>query len=212
VYKQRLLSKGVKAAELPVFSNIPNVANALSAGKEFTNEITIAFFSQFLYRQEIITFLEKLIADIKSNGLKVKVVFIGGSENSIKELYNKVKALNDIDELTHTGFLDEITLSSALIKCHLGITPVPLHLVGKSGSVSAFLTHGVPIAAPYSKPGFENIGVGFFSQSAIDAVVTTPTLADIKRATGILENEQESHSLTLTSEKIINDLNYHYEY
>jgi len=58
------------------------------------------------------------------------------------------------------GNLNEDEITYELQKIDLGISSVPHHTLGKSGSVMAFLSHGVPIAAPVIHYEYERFGIG----------------------------------------------------
>ena len=83
----------------------------------------------------------------------------------------------DLKSISCTGFLNELEISRHLSKCDLGITPVPQHALGKSGSVAAFLCHGLPVASPIINNQFSNFGIGFFNRICCSAVIEN---ADMK--------------------------------
>jgi len=179
-YADRLLKLGVKALPLPVFSNIPYVNTTTNRKDSYFN---VGFFSQVTYRAEIIEFLKKLSVACINKNLKLNITIIGGSYNKVEKFIDQVNTSKDINStISHTGFLDAHNVSLALSNCNIGITPVPKHLLGKSGSVAAFLSHGIPVAAPYIKECYENMAVGFFDEDIIAAIVPDADLNTIEGA------------------------------
>ena len=182
-YAERLLQLGVKAKALPVFSNIPFIPAKANHPEGVFN---VGFFSQVTYRAEIISFLKQLSEACTNHNLKLNIVIIGGSFNKVENFISQVKDVKEIHStISHTGFLNVAGVSAALSDCNIGITPVPRHLLGKSGSVAAFLSHGIPVAAPYIKEGYENSAVGFFDQDIVAAI--TPD-ADLNHIAVALKN------------------------
>ena len=180
VYAQRLRLIGVKAKALPVFSNIPNIKTNIN---HIEGSFTVGFFSQVTYRKEIIEFLKNLSVGCVNKNLKLNIVVIGGTYNKVEKFIEQINALENMDcTVRHTGFLDSDNVSMALSNCNIGITPVPRHLLGKSGSVAAFLSHGIPVAAPFIKEGYENMDVGFFDQDIVSAIISDANFSCIATA------------------------------
>lgn len=197
-YADRLLKLGVKAHPLPVFSNIPFL-NLQTA--PIDNYLTVGFFSQVTFRTEIIDFLKNLSAVCLQKKINLKILVIGGSSAKVEKFINVIGAINEIKSIiSHTGFLDAEGVSSALSGCTIGITPVPRHLLGKSGSVAAFLSHGIPVAAPYIKENYENFKVGLFDPDVVSAIILNADLDAIAIA-----SENVSKIINRVTPKAVSD-------
>ncbi|WP_154652600.1 hypothetical protein [Flavobacterium rivuli] len=204
VYAHRLQELGVKAMPLPVLSNIPVIDVSVANEDGFFN---VGFFSQVTYREEIIEFLKELSLTCNKSNLKLNIRIIGGNSNRAKIFIDQITNVKDINcTIRHTGFLDVKGVSAELLNCNLGITPVPGHLLGKSGSVAAFLNHGVPVAAPFIKDGYQDEGIGFFDEKLISSVVVKPQIENIEEAK---KNAFCAHTvidIPVIAQKFINDL------
>lgn len=167
IYKKRLEALGVITKPLPLFSNV------VTSNSNITNnngKFTVGIFGQITYMTE----LEHFFLDAKQyceiNHLSLSIVLIGGSAQRAQQFVGEIKDEEIKEVLQHTGFLDESDISSAIMSCDIGLTPVPYHLLGKSGSTLAFLNHGIPVAAPFTKRGFETEPIGFFDETLADAI------------------------------------------
>ena len=170
---------------LPLFSNIevypcssPSISTALRVG----------FFSQAAASPPIVSFLQQLHAHAAAAGRQVELLFIGGNPARMKETGDSFDRTGLFTgNIFYTGFLPPEGISAALQSCALGITLVPRHALGKSGSVAAFLQHGIPVAAPVVLPGKDQMDIGFFSESLCATIVLSPTLTalDLARAAAL---------------------------
>ena len=204
VYKARLREVGIKSKKLPIFSNLSETSFCGYGNNRF---ITIAFFSQFTPRDSVNKFIEQLTQGILREGLDFRIIFIGGNEHSTKLFKSEFSSISGLqNKIQITGFLDENKLSEVIGNCDLGITPVPRHVIGKSGSVAAFLSYGIPVAAPYVKPGFESLGIGFFNQSICEAILTSPDLKDFKISAEAAKVIPEKLNISSIANKFILDL------
>jgi hypothetical protein len=88
----------------------------------------------------------------------------------------------------------------------LGLTPVPRHLIGKSGSVAAFIAHGLPVAAPYIYPGRDPEDIGFFSSNLCGAIVKTPDFSSLQMAAKASVSSKNEIEINKVTEKFIADL------
>ena len=77
------------------------------------------------------------------------------------------------------GFLAAEAVSDQLQRLDLGITPVRYHAVGKSGTVAAFLSHGIPVAAPWRTERSES----FFDHNLMAAVLQRFSPEALREAT-----------------------------
>ena len=159
---------------LPLFSNIEIYNQPTPAANPV---VRVGFFSQAAASPPIVSFIETLCCNAETAGKQVELLFIGGDPVRMKEAgdtFNKSGRFTD--KIFYTGFLPPEGISAALQGCSLGITLVPRHALGKSGSVAAFLQHGIPVAAPVVYPGKQPDDIGFFSGNLCFAIVCTPDL------------------------------------
>jgi hypothetical protein len=159
---------------LPLFSNIEIYPQpAAPAG----TTLRVGFFSQAAASPPIISFLTILCNHAKAAGREVEILFIGGDTARMKkagDLFNDTGLFTG--KIFYTGFLPPEGISAALQGCALGITLVPRHALGKSGSVAAFLQHGIPVAAPVVHRGRDPRDIGFFSSNLCTAILLHPDL------------------------------------
>jgi hypothetical protein len=179
-YNLQALAKHIHP--LPLFSNIDVFNQPLQTGNEV---LRIGFFSQAAASTPIVSFMEMLCSNARAAGSSMELWFIGGNPASMRETGEMINKKGLFNKLSYTGFLSPEGISAALQHCTLGITQVPRHALGKSGSVAAFLHHGVPVAAPVVHRGKNTRDIGFFSEGLCSAIVLTPgmqALASAKKA------------------------------
>jgi len=164
---------------LPLFSNIDVFEQPSPPGNDV---LRIGFFSQAAASAPILTFLEILCCNARAAGNSVELWFIGGNPARMREAGETIIKKGFFNQISYTGFLSPEGISAALQQCSLGITQVPRHALGKSGSVAAFLHHGIPVAAPVVHPGKEVKEIGFFSKELCDAIVLSPRMQALDTA------------------------------
>jgi hypothetical protein len=195
---------------LPVFSNIPFIE---SPNHEINYKMTfrIGIFSHISAEEPLLEFLLKLKPLILETETEIEIVLIGGKSgenSSVKQIIET--HLNMPGCVINKGFLDAEELSYLLQTCTLGITPLPRHSLGKSGSVAAFLSHGIPVAAPVTLKGFEPDDIGFQSAELRDAILTIPDLNELKRIRQKIDRHKQVISLSEISNDFIETLtSYH---
>ncbi|HEX6428330.1 MAG TPA: hypothetical protein VF008_11615, partial [Niastella sp.] len=164
---------------LPLFSNIDIFSQPVQPASQV---LTVGFFSQAAASTPIISFMEDLCSNARAAGNKIELSFIGGNAARMREageIFNKRALFNNI---SYTGFLPAEGISAALQRCSLGITEVPRHALGKSGSVAAFLHHGIPVAAPVVHQGKNASDIGFFSEGLCSAILVSPDMQALANA------------------------------
>jgi hypothetical protein len=168
--KLEAIVPGVKP--LPLFSNIEV---ACQSRELYPSVLRVGFFSQAAASPFVISFLENLSKNAETSGVQLELLFIGGDPGRMKMAGDTIgKSGNFKHLILYTGFLPPEGISAALQSCSLGITLVPRHALGKSGSVAAFLQHGIPVAAPVIQPGLDPAEIGFFSTNLCSAILLTP--------------------------------------
>lgn len=174
-YQAQIAALRWLARPLPLFSNIPVVP--APATREVQARFRVGIFSQADKREVLAGFLRRLDVALAGSGLPLQVLLIGGTAAAMGALQAVLETEAGLRGRVHyTGFLEPGPLSEALQSCDLGLTPVPRHAVGKSGSTAAFLAHGRPVAAPAVHWGVAAEDVGFFSASLRATIVLEPDL------------------------------------
>jgi glycosyltransferase involved in cell wall biosynthesis len=190
-YSVDLEGLGLQVSPLPLFSNI-EVTEEDNKPNE-TSIFRVGFFSQAEISDAIAEFLKSLGREVMLKGLTLEVLLIGGSEEPMNRIKKEIEDINGYrNGVKVTGFLTAEALSKALSSCAIGVSPVPRHSLGKSGSVAAFIAHGVPVAAPNVHPEYSPEDVGFFSPKLRAAVIRDPQInmvENAKKATLEAKNE-----------------------
>jgi hypothetical protein len=164
---------------LPLFSNIDVFEQPSLPGN---NVLRVGFFSQAAASTPILSFMEILCSNARAAGNSIELWFIGGNAARMREAGEIINKKGLFNKISYTGFLSPEGISAALQHCTLGITQVPRHALGKSGSVAAFLHHGVPVAAPVVHAGKNTRDIGFFSEGLRSAIVLTPAMPSLAAA------------------------------
>lgn len=165
---------------LPLFSNIDLFIQPVQPAGQV---LRVGFFSQATASRPIISFLEELAGNAGKAGRKIELLFIGGNPEKMRAVGDILKTSTSFkDNIFFTGFLPAGGISAAIQQCTLGITQVPRHALGKSGSVAAFLHHDIPVAAPVVQQGKHPKDIGFFSENLCAAVLLTPDLQALETA------------------------------
>ncbi|HKK17799.1 MAG TPA: hypothetical protein VJ952_03875, partial [Opitutales bacterium] len=107
-------------------------------------------------------------------------------------------------DVVETGFLSAVEARAAIRTCHLGLSPVPRHAAGKSGSIAAFISEGLPVALPFVLEGKDADEIGFFDLGLRRACITDP---DLKLLTDARAAAQENRSKISVEQVALNFLN-----
>jgi hypothetical protein len=186
--KMEAIAPGIQP--LPLFSNIEVFSQP---GEKHASVLRAGFFSQADASPAVISFLENLSKNAAASGIQLELLFIGGDPVKMKLTGNTIAKSGKVTaNILYTGFLSPEDISLALQSCTLGITLVPRHALGKSGSVAAFLQHGIPVAAPIIYNGTDPAEIGFFSRKLSSAILLTPDLnamAIVEKAAIAAKNE-----------------------
>ena len=137
-------------------------------------------FSKIIYSEQINKILENLTNLLIKENKLFEIILLGGTKQDAQNFKNSVINNNKIKaQVVIKGFLSNNELSIELQKLNIGLTPVSNHLLGKSGSVSAFLEHGISIIAPIisDENGFNEIG--FFDEKTKKYIIQDLTNFDV---------------------------------
>lgn len=204
-YKLKLEKLGFKVKILPLFSNIEVSMTIKNKNRKFK----VGFFSQIGYDENIILFLAKMASQMATKGIKTEILLIGGKKDKIHSFKCILEQLECFKEnIIYTGFLNSNDLSKALNSCNIGITPVPRHGLGKSGSVAAFIAHGVPVAAPVIHPKYDPMEIGFLSSSLCSSIILEPEFQNIKIAEIATLDARNEIMVTTITNKMLYDMEF----
>lgn len=174
LYQKKLKQINIVAKPLPLFSNFKTIS--IPDQKKETTVFKMAFFSQIKATPAIFDFINAFCLELLNKGLSPQLVLIGGNKVKMESMVNIFKiSCPYLDSVTYTGFLDELTILKTISECDLGITPVPQHVIGKSGSVAAFFSQNIPVAAPVKQATYSTWGVGLFLEEEINSILLKPT-------------------------------------
>ncbi|MEO6520468.1 MAG: hypothetical protein ABIN91_02250 [Mucilaginibacter sp.] len=208
IFYNKLTKRRYTVKELPLFSNIEINNNTNKHNN--ANVFRVGFFSQAETNEAMMGFLNALGAEIARYNLEFEILLIGGSERhmiAVGEVLESVK--NVIKPIKHTGFLGSDEISSAIQGCTIGITPIPRHALGKSGSVAAFMTHGIPVAAPNVHFLYNPATIGFFSDEMCKAIITGADFSEIAHAKNAAPAVSNKIELNTIAKTFLNDLANH---
>ncbi|MBB4079025.1 hypothetical protein GGR28_001642 [Lewinella aquimaris] len=176
-YQNKLRSLGIQTQPLPLFPNISPVNRPVTLPSQET--FRLGFFSQMDLREEILTLIRKLMQWTDSQQKTLEIFLMGGSESKSRETSATLNELFPGATIHALGFMPSEEISQIMASLNLGITPVPYHAIGKSGTVAAFLSHGVPVAAPWKTERSPS----FFSPELTAAVLQTFSAPALRAAT-----------------------------
>lgn len=206
-YRLQLENFGWKVKELPLFSNISLVKKEHEENKK--NVFRVGIFSQAKASSSVIQFLICLEKQVAITGMAFEVLLIGGGDTRMRAFGSTLENLEIFrNRVRYTGFLEPRELSWALQSCTLGLTPVPRHALGKSGSVAAFLAHGIPVAAPSFFYCYDSAEIGFFSINLCSSILLTPDLSKLKIAKASALEVKEQIQISSIANSFLSDLKY----
>ncbi len=131
---------------LPLSTNIPV---ATPPGSQHVSGVfRIAFFSQLATSDNLLREIDSIHEWNTGRGVKTELVIIGGNQGKAQHLRDAARARLPDLPVAITGFVAATEVSHHLAGAHIGMTPVPVWALGKSGTVAAFLSHRLPVCAP----------------------------------------------------------------
>ena len=206
-YRAQLQHIGSSAFPLPLFSNIPVVKQLPITADADANVFRVGIFSQADGNAFLAGFLDSLAQHLVQRGQCCQVLLMGGRASEMQAL---AASLNNIaglgGQVCYAGFLEPTQLSAAIQTCHLGLTSVPRHGLGKSGSVAAFLAHGIPVAAPVVHNTHKATDIGFFSESLRACILLQPTTVGLRAAQASSALAQHTIQVSTIAQQLLQDL------
>lgn len=202
-YSYDLQNLGLIVKSLPLFSNIPiNVGNG-----QADECLIIGFFSQIADSEKAFPFLTRMSKLATQENKPLEILLIGGGKNKMMEFGKSLENLDGFKEkVKYMGFLEPKELSETLQKCSLGVSTVPRHLLGKSGTVAAFIAHGVPVAAPNINPAYKPTDLGFFSQGIREAIILDPEYPNLLKAKKAVQQARDEIKVSTIANKMLSDM------
>jgi hypothetical protein len=191
--------------KLPLFSNI----EVTKATKNNDNKeiFRIGFFSQVEATEPIMSFLSILGKKASSMSLEVEILLIGGNEARMKQVGHAFETIKNLRKpVKYTGFLKNEELSVIIQSCTIGVTPIPRHGLGKSGSVAAFISHKIPVAALNCHFLYKATEIGFFDDDLCAAIITEPDFHQIEIAENAARIASDKIQLSKIAETFLSDL------
>lgn len=203
----RILERfGCYARPLPLFSNFQTL-EGIAPHKNVDKTFTVGCFSRVAPIDPMLRFLKGLSAHLAQSGIQLVVLLFGGAEPEMSTFAGLLlQHLGPAVTVSNLGFLDQGAVSKVIASCDLGLTPVPLHGLGKSGSVAVFLAQGIPVAAPNIMSGKKSRRVGFFSEWQCRSIVKVPELKAVEEARGFARKCREDIDITQIAERLVLDL------
>ena len=146
---------------LPLFANINPVPRTIKddAGIE---DFFIVMFGQVRANTEVFSELTKIVSFYANQSVRVTLTIIGSNREELKKSSDFYSAVEGVGRVESEYNLSEGQVAAKLSEAQLALTPVPRHALGKSGSVAAFLSAGVPVLAPHVLKGYLAGDIGFF--------------------------------------------------
>lgn len=190
----------INAKPLPLFSNICKVTYSIVERKDV---FRVGLFSKIEATKNIAFLLKNLVRALANENKTLEIVLLGGSQTKLEKFIEKLKSYDIKAKTIALGFLSPNEVSMELQKLNLGISPVPVHVLGKSGSVAAFIANGVPLVVTESKTTLGLNKLGFLSQYEKEYVITKYDQPDILLKP---KKHQEIDNLTTAVDTIITDL------
>jgi hypothetical protein len=205
-YQEELMEIGAEALDLALFSNIGRIKKTKNTNS--SDVLRVCFFSQVGASKEIIMFLEKLREMANNNKRKFEILLLGGAPARMNSFKDEVALLLGSGTIiNYTGFLPPDEISNHLQQCSIGITTIPLHGLGKSGTVAAFISHCVPVAAPNIDYSYSPNYKPFFHQVLQSSVLMSADYHSYNSAKEAASVAEKTIQVSLVAEKFVSDLN-----
>ena len=208
IYRKRLQQFGFQVLPLPLFSNIPvffSIDHLPDSGI-----FRVGIFSNAEASGPFVNFLRNLVQDLHIHNLICQVVLMGGEPQKMQALMAILEDTSGLQgNVSYTGFMKPEQLSAIIRNCHLGLTPVPRSGLGKSGSVAAFLAHGIPVAAPNVLLGNSEEDIGFFSASLCSAILIHPGISSFQQAKASAYTASSLIDISVVARTFLEDLTIH---
>ena len=170
LYKRLLSDRGLRAQELPLFSNLRHEPSCYLP----TDTARIAIFGHLESRD----LGEEIIAHIKKLDIAGSITFV--LVGNVGDLWRSIVSAAAVN-FQETGFIDSGSISETFQQCRLGLASTNVYRVGKSGSAMAMVEHGLPVYVgsagwtPRHHRNEENpLPVGLYPIKALESLCDLP--------------------------------------
>lgn len=205
VYRIKLNTIGVSANSLTLFSNIPVYNTAIPKDD---HKFSIGFFSQVSASPDIIKFMSRINDQVGRSGKELEVIMIGGNKITMHSAGDFIEqSLQLKNKVVYTGKVPPEVISCHIQRCNLGVTPLPLHALGKSGTVATFLAHGIPVAVPSWQNKNSKNDLPFFSSAMQSSLLLEPEIGHMHRLACAACKSRSELDLKTITKKFLSDLN-----
>ena len=159
-YRATLARHGIEATVLPLFGNIP--VSTESADLWLADAVTrkggpdiskrdrlwlLGFFGGIPARWPSDQLFDRLSALARASGRHAVVISAGATGYASNSLLATWRVKHPEVDFVTIGPRPALEISQFFNSIDFGITPHPIYLLGKSGSVAAMLEHGLPLIA-----------------------------------------------------------------
>lgn len=175
-YIDKIRALGFNALSLPLYSNIP-LASPSSLPNYDGMKFRFVFFSIFTAPRELVLWLNTLIDSLLLQGKDIELHFCGRA--TLQEQEEWVGLIGGRSQLFFHGWMNPQQISEIMLRSHCGVSGLPQHCLGKSGSVAAFISHSLPVLAPLIS--LEH-STAFTHEALNQCIVNEPTTDSIKKA------------------------------
>ena len=195
INRAALEQRSVTVLPLPLFANIGRKEGAVADGTQKAPGVyRVAFFSRMEAPAPVQRALAELAQWCEGEEKQLEIALLGGGRAKVSSAAEYIQKTVPAARVLPVGFLSAEEVSAWLATCDLAVSPIPRHSLGKSGTVAAFLEHGLPVIAPVvrvdSAPFFRD-ELNTYVLDRFDAVAVRKAAAAMAR--------HPSHSETLQS-------------
>jgi hypothetical protein len=157
LYSKMLINANISNSILPLFGNIPvqpvgvdpyaELITTLATGGERSEWVVSALFGTIHQSSKLVPAVQWLNSLAQSQGKQLLVVSLGNCSSAISSFDMLAAHFPPHGHPTFfaKGPLPADELSQWLRTADCALSTTPLNIIGKSGSVAAFLDHGVPV-------------------------------------------------------------------
>jgi hypothetical protein len=201
-YYRNLKSLKFNVNALPLFANFSLGKNQIESLAD--GVFRVGVFSQIHIDNSIIDFLKSLQHRLNKKGIFLEILLIGDNDR-LRDFGAFLENSEVFKEtVQYTGFLKDTAVSNAIRSCNIGVTSIPRHALGKSGSVAAFLAHGIPVAAPLTHVNANEDP--FFSLKLCQSIIIDPDISSCRDAIKAALASKEEIEISKIAETFFKDL------
>jgi len=203
LYYNDLTELSIPVRKLPLFSNFISESVPTNPDKR---TLRVGFFNLVSEEPRVMAFLIELYKKSIKRHLNFEILLIGGATECLKSFGNQLEKLEEFkNRIRYTGFLTNEMISKVISTCNVGVTPMNLSSVGKSGTSAAFLSQGIPLAIPL----VDDKEQPFFDRKLLKALLFEPDLDKLLVASNAAKHARKSISLVRVTEVFLKDLKLH---